>query len=207
MTQDIYAPPPEDQRPAPPPPAAPPTQGSNGLAIAALIVGILAIGSAFIPLFGMIVALPGGVAAIVMGVLARKRVPQVGGGGLAMAGIITGAAGIVIALVWALLAAVVFTQVEADLQRMTDDLERIEAPPPASQDTDAPPPASAEDPDTSQYAPTVDDAEMQRLVDQCAANDMEACNDLYRTTPFGSEAEEFGATCGARNEWMPGACR
>jgi hypothetical protein len=168
MTQDIYAPPPEDQRPAFPPPAAPPTQGSNGLAIAALIVGILAIGSAFIPLFGLIGALPGGVAAIVLGVLGRKRAPEVGGGGLAMAGIITGAAGIVIALVWALLVAVVFSQVESDLQRVTDDLERIEAPPPAS----------AEDPDTSQYAPTVDDPEMQRLIDQCAANDMEACNDL-----------------------------
>jgi hypothetical protein len=197
MTQGIYAPPPEEQPPAPPPPAAPPTQGSNGLAIAALIVGILAVGSAFVPLFGMIVALPGGVAAIVLGVLARKRVPQVGGGGLAMAGIITGAAGIVIALVWALLVAVVFTQVEADLQDTFGDLERLEAPPPAS----------AEDPDTSQYAPEVGDPEMQRLVDRCAANDMEACNDLYRTTPFGSEAEEFGATCGARSEWAPGQCR
>lgn len=201
MTQDLYAPPPEAPPPASPPPAAPQKQASNGLAIAALITGILAAAVAFVPLFGMIVAIPGGIAAIVLGIFARNRAKEVGGAGLAMAGIITGAAAIVISLVWALVVGAIFSQVDADLRDTLDNLEQIDR-------IDAPaPPASADDPDTSTYAPEGDDPEMQRLIDQCAANDMDACNDLYLQTPLGSEAEEFGATCGARSEPVYGQCR
>jgi hypothetical protein len=201
MTQDLYAPPPEAPPPGPPPPAAPRQQTSNGLAIAALITGILAAFVAFIPLFGMIVAVPGGIAAIVLGIFARNRAQEVGGAGLAMTGIITGAVAIIISLVLALFVGAIFSQVDADLRETVDNLEQLDR-------IDAPaPPASAEDPDTSQYAPEGDDPEMQRLIDQCAANDMDACNDLYMQTPFGSEAEEFGATCGARSEAVYGQCR
>jgi hypothetical protein len=204
MTQDLYAPPPEAPPPAPPPPAAPPRQAGNGLAIAALITGILAAAAAFIPLFGMIVAIPGGIAAIVLGVFGRSRAKEVGGAGLATTGIITGGAAIVIALVWALIVGAIFSQVDADLRDTLDDLEQLEQ----LDRIDAPaPPASADDPDTSRYAPEGDDAEMQRLIDRCAGNDMNACNDLYMQTPFGSEAEEFGATCGARSEPVYGQCR
>jgi hypothetical protein len=203
MTQDLYAPPPEAPPPASPPPGAAPKQASNGLAIAALIIGILSTAAAFIPLFGMIVAIPGGIAAIVLGIFARNRAKEVGGAGLAMTGIITGAAAIVIALVWALVVGAIFTQVDADLRDTIEQLDQIEQP----NRIDAPtPPASADDPDTSQYAPEGDDPEMQRLIDECAANDMEACNDLYMQTPFGSDAEEFGATCGARSEPVYGQC-
>ncbi len=34
------------------------------------------------------------------------------------------------------------------------------------------------------------------LYDDCAAGDMEACDDLYLQTPAGSACEAFGDTCG-----------
>jgi hypothetical protein len=49
-----------------------------------------------------------------------------------------------------------------------------------------------------------DDPEMDALWTSCEEGDMEACDDLYQATPFGSEYEEFGGTCGNR-ESMDGA--
>lgn len=44
------------------------------------------------------------------------------------------------------------------------------------------------------------DAELDRLWDGCADGQMEACDDLYRFSPIGSEYERYGDTCGDRNE-------
>jgi hypothetical protein len=49
-----------------------------------------------------------------------------------------------------------------------------------------------------------EDAVLDALWDACAAEDWEACDDLYRDSPLGSEYEEFGDTCGYRTageEW------
>jgi len=43
-------------------------------------------------------------------------------------------------------------------------------------------------------APT--DEELTALADDCVAGDMEACDTLYYSSPFGSELEEIAATCG-----------
>ncbi len=43
-----------------------------------------------------------------------------------------------------------------------------------------------------------DDAELDALYDACAAGDGQACDDLYYQSPFGSEYEDFGNTCGGR---------
>ena len=43
-----------------------------------------------------------------------------------------------------------------------------------------------------------DDPELDALYDACAAGDGDACDDLYYQSPFGSEYEEFGNTCGGR---------
>ncbi|WP_163541077.1 hypothetical protein [Occultella kanbiaonis] len=42
------------------------------------------------------------------------------------------------------------------------------------------------------------DPELDRLYDQCAAGDNQACDDLYNEAPADSEYEEFGDTCGGR---------
>lgn len=49
-----------------------------------------------------------------------------------------------------------------------------------------------------------EDAELDALWDACAAEDWEACDELYLDSPGGSEYEEFGGTCGYRTageEW------
>lgn len=42
------------------------------------------------------------------------------------------------------------------------------------------------------------DPYLDGLWDECEAGDMGACDDLYMASPFGSEYEEFGDTCGER---------
>lgn len=42
------------------------------------------------------------------------------------------------------------------------------------------------------------DAALDALYEACADGDMQACDDLYLDSPWGSEYEEFGDTCGGR---------
>jgi len=44
------------------------------------------------------------------------------------------------------------------------------------------------------------DPELDELYDQCEGGDFEACDDLFFDSPTGSEYEDFGDTCGERNE-------
>lgn len=92
----------DGQGPAPVPPVVTPSPSTgpsttNGLAIAALIVGIVAVISGWAPFWGVIV----GAAAVVLGVLGLKKP---GGRGMSIAGIITGAIG----AVWSLIVTVLF---------------------------------------------------------------------------------------------------
>ena len=104
---------------------APPSSGGNGLAITALVLGVVALLAAFVPFLGAVVALPLGFAAIVVGLIGRSRARRAGGGGLAVAGVVTGAAGIVIALIWGVLASLFFAGVESDLR---EAIESVPAP-------------------------------------------------------------------------------
>lgn len=45
-----------------------------------------------------------------------------------------------------------------------------------------------------------DDETLDRLWDDCAAGDGQACDDLYFESPVDSEYEQFGDTCGNRVE-------
>lgn len=81
---------------APPPytpPAGGPSAGPGGLAIAALIVGIIAILSCFVPFFGFLV----GAAAIVLGIIALKK-PA--GKGFGITGLVLGGITVVINLIF-----------------------------------------------------------------------------------------------------------
>lgn len=48
----------------------------------------------------------------------------------------------------------------------------------------------------AEYGEYGSDAALDRLYDQCADGDMAACDELYFDSPWGSEYEEFGNTCG-----------
>jgi len=48
----------------------------------------------------------------------------------------------------------------------------------------------------AEYGEYGSDAALDRLYDQCADGDMAACDELYFESPWGSEYEEFGNTCG-----------
>lgn len=82
---------------AEPAPASPAPRKSNGLAIAALIVGIVAILSGWVPFWGFVV----GAAAIILGIIALKKAGQKG---MSIAGIITGAVGVL----WSLIVTILF---------------------------------------------------------------------------------------------------
>jgi hypothetical protein len=50
------------------------------------------------------------------------------------------------------------------------------------------------------------DADLDSLRASCAEGDMEACDDLYFDSPVGSDEEEFGSTCGGRQDPTNGDC-
>jgi len=90
------------------PPMASPVPQSNGLAVAALILGVLAVGGAFIPIvdiFAMLV----GLVAIVLGIVAmRKKLNK----GLAVAGTVLGAVALVIAIVTLIVGSLLFRTID-----------------------------------------------------------------------------------------------
>lgn len=83
---------------------------TNVMAIIAIIAGVLSIIASCL----WFVAGPLGIAAIVLGVLGRGKAKrgEAGGGGLAMAGIITGAIGLVLTIVLTLVGVSLFNQLE-----------------------------------------------------------------------------------------------
>jgi hypothetical protein len=90
---------PEQQLPtAPPPmpgaPAMAPVSASNGLAVAALVLGIVSLVLFFIPGFGFLL----GVVAIVLGALGIARANKMAGKqrGVAIAGLVCGAIGVIV---------------------------------------------------------------------------------------------------------------
>lgn len=78
----------------------PVSSGTNGLAIASLVCGIVSI-----PLTCLYVGVLFGIAAVIMGVIAMKQVKETGqeGHGMALAGVITGGVGIALSLGYILL--------------------------------------------------------------------------------------------------------
>jgi hypothetical protein len=97
-------PPPDNWQPAPQgqqPPGLPPqpAQQSNGVAIAALVCGIVALVLCWIPVINLLsIAL--GLVAVILGIvgLRKARDPGVGGNGLAVGGLVTGVVGLLVAV-------------------------------------------------------------------------------------------------------------
>jgi hypothetical protein len=76
-------------------------KSNNGKALSSMIVGIVSV----LLCFYWFIALPGGIVAVILGVLSRKEIAQGNGtnGGMAMTGIITGALAVVLGLIGAIL--------------------------------------------------------------------------------------------------------
>lgn len=72
---------------------------NENLAITALVLGITALVFSAVPVYGTVFALLLGVPAIVLGVLARKRVPT--GRSMATGGLVCGVVGLVVSMAWA----------------------------------------------------------------------------------------------------------
>lgn len=93
------------------PPAA--SAGSNGVAVAAMVIGIISLLIAWFPILGLLGGL-GGLVAVILGFLGRKRA-QAGApsGGMALSGIITG----VVAMALATLVTILVVTIGADFVR------------------------------------------------------------------------------------------
>lgn len=148
-------PPPYGQQPLPPPPSyapgnsaprggyaahyqasAPPAPASsNGLAVAAMVTGI---GALAICVLGVIL----GPIAVVLGLRARRRY---GGEGMALAGIITGAAGFVLSFAAILLAIPAFLEQRERGQQLTAEMEPV-TPREIVEPVETPEPTETEEP-------------------------------------------------------------
>lgn len=144
MTEQPQSPdsPQSPQSPDPSPPAAAPqvhaatpppiaNAGSNGMAIAALVLGISTIIFFFL-FFPLAFVL--GILGVIFGFIGRSRArenPTVGGGGMALAGIITSIIGFLLALIVSVLIGLVIgaaVSSEDELYELERQLEGIQQP-------------------------------------------------------------------------------
>ena len=102
-------------------PGAGPASSTPGLAIAALVLGIGALLFSFIPVAGFF-SVPFALAAIGLGIAAflKSREGQ-GGRGMAIAGIATGAAALVVSVIWVIALVAFADDVENDLDDINSD--------------------------------------------------------------------------------------
>lgn len=97
---------------------------SNGMAIAALIIGITSIVLAIIPIIGFLAWITSPLA-IILGALALKKAV---GKGVAIGGIVTGVIGLLICIAWAMFfGAVVSAMPEGAMQDIQAEMERAAA--------------------------------------------------------------------------------
>jgi len=113
-----------------PPPSAPPgiaaqrppSQKTNGLAIAALVLGIVGVVAGVIPLL-FFIAWVLGVVAVVLGIIGRNNARQRGAGkGQATAGAILGGIAVVLGVVGVIIIANVFSSTERAIDRATSSV-------------------------------------------------------------------------------------
>ena len=120
---------------APPPQYGPPQQhygpppaqqggGTNGMAIAALVLGIIGLLLSWTVFLAILSVL-----AVIFGILGRnraKREPHVGGGGMALAGLICGIIGVLIGLVVLGFSIFAADEISNDLEDLNQELEQLE---------------------------------------------------------------------------------
>ncbi len=106
-------------QPSYPPPGAP-SQG-NGLAVAGMVVGIVSIPLFFLNWIDIII----GIVGLVLSIVGLNRSKRLGGTGrgMAIAGIVTSAVGIVAAAIFLIAVVMAVKEAQTDLQNLEDILE------------------------------------------------------------------------------------
>lgn len=112
-----------ETQPQPPAYPAQPQPQKKGMAIAAMVLGIVGVVLAFIPILGLVAFILGGLA-IILGIIAliKKR-----GKGQAITGVITGVAAFIIAGIVTALTGAFLGAVDEGMQGVAEDLEQLEA--------------------------------------------------------------------------------
>ncbi|NCT91027.1 DUF4190 domain-containing protein [Cellulomonas sp. APG4] len=97
---------------------------TNGLGIAALIVGILSLLICYIPFVGFVSVL-GGIIAVVLGILGMRKAKdgQTGGRGMSLAGLITGAIALLVAVVINVFVIIGLNSLDSSLDDSLQELE------------------------------------------------------------------------------------
>lgn len=86
------------------------TRGSNGLALAGMILGIVSLVTCWVPFAYIVSGLVGGIVAVVLSHKGRAAARRgAGGAGQALAGLICGYAGIVLSVVNGIVGAILFS--------------------------------------------------------------------------------------------------
>jgi hypothetical protein len=134
-------------------------RGDDTLAIVALALGIAALVMSFIPFYGMGMAIPLGIVALVLGLLARSR--RSSGQGMAAVGAVTGGLALVVTVAMVLAMFFPFWGFSREASISVTATEAVEIPlvdvveyPEATPDPDAPPSRAAVEPGPSD--PTLD---------------------------------------------------
>lgn len=134
-------------------------RGDDTLAIVALALGIAALAMSFIPFYGMGLAIPLGIVALVLGLLSRSR--RSSGQGMATVGAVTGGLALVVTVAMVLVMFFPFWGFSRESSISTTATETVVAPPvdvvqhpDATPDPDAPPTRTEVDPGPSD--PTAD---------------------------------------------------
>jgi hypothetical protein len=112
--------------PAPWSPGSSPGNDSNGVALAALVVGIASLLFAVVGLFvlPLFLAIPGGIVAIVLGVIGRRRAKAgADRSGQAVAGLIMGIVALIVSAIWISVVVIVGSQFVAEFSTEVAELE------------------------------------------------------------------------------------
>jgi heme/copper-type cytochrome/quinol oxidase subunit 2 len=96
------------------------------MAVAALVLGIIGLLFSWTVFLGIVAVL-----AVIFGVLGRnraKREPAVGGGGMALAGLICGIIGVIIAVAILIIGIVATDEISNDLEELNEQIEQQQTP-------------------------------------------------------------------------------
>lgn len=161
-----------------------PARPTDGLAIAALITGILGLG--LVPL--------------ILGIVSLKKIKKTGAGGraLAIAGIVLGALELV---AWGIFVIIIIVAAatagsQGSYEYSYSSSTSNSSSPSTSSGTYSSQWTNYDFDETKIQAEITATPELGPLYNQCADGNMSSCDDLFMRSEFGSELEKFGDSCG-----------
>lgn len=165
------------QMPYPQQPQQPAAAPTDGMAIAALVTGILGLG--IVPL--------------ILGIVSLKRIKQTqaGGRGLAIAGIVLGA----LELIFWIIMLIIFVIAAVAVSNSPTTVSYSSTSSSSSSSSVAP---NYDFNQTKIDQELTADPALRTPYEQCSNGNMAACDELFMRSDFGSELEKFGDSCGGK---------